>query len=383
MPDKSEAVLTITNIMNNSPNRIQTLLYVVGMFWAHSLVADFKAYLPSRTTNQLWIVQATEMGNKLALSIEEKVKLDFSPATIVAHPEEPILYISTNVGEEGNSPGARITLDTKGSYKSHTPLTLEHGYAYLSLDRENRFLLGADYGGGHIDVYPLDKDGEPGRRVAYLDEGRKAAHAVLLSPDNRFVYIPYVKDSNAIFQYAFDNTSGALTALDPHNANPPEGTGPRHIAYHPTLPYVYFSNEQGLGASVYKRDLASGQLTLRQVVEVVPPNKRPKSGGSASDCFLSPDGKFLFTGQRSGDETALPNGINRYRVNADGSLKHLGLTPTGEIPWGLAFSPDGNVLLATAFRSGLLHAFRLTAQGDLIPVATLPIDERISDLVTR
>jgi hypothetical protein len=40
-------------------------------------------------------------------------------------------------------------------------------------------------------------------------------------------------------------------------------------------------------------------------------------------------------------------------------------------------------LLATAFGSGILHAFRLTKQGDLIPVATLPIDERISDLVTR
>lgn len=369
--------------MKPIPNAFQTLLYVLCVLWSHSLAAYFKAYLPSRTTNQLWIVQATEKGDQLSFSVDEKVGLGFSPATIVAHPEEPLLYVSTNVGDEGNSPGAIITLNNDGSYKSHTTLTLEHGYAYLSLDRNQEFLLGADYGGGHIDVYPLDEHGNPGTRVAFLDEGRNAAHAVLPSPDNRFVYIPYVKDSNAILHYAFDNTTGSLTPLDPHNANPPEGTGPRHIAYHPTLPFVYFSNEQGLGASVYKRDLASGQLTLHQVVNVILEDERPQSGASASDCFISHDGKFLFTGQRSGNEAALPNGINRYRVQDDGSLEHLGLTPTGEIPWGLAFSPDGNVLLATAFKSGILHAFHLTENGDLKPAATIPIDERISDLVTR
>ena len=124
-------------------------------------------------------------------------------------------------------------------------------------------------------------------------------------------------------------------------------------------------------------------LTLHQVVEVVSVNQRRESGASASDCLLSLDGKFLFTGQRSGNETILPNGINRYRVAKDATLEHLGLTPTGEIPWGLAFSPDGNVLLVTAHGKGILHAFRLTKQGELMPMATLPIDERISDLVTR
>ena len=369
--------------MRSFQNSFPTLLYILCVLKCHSIAADFKAYLPSRTSNQLWIVQATEKGDQLTLSIDERVDLGFRAVTIVAHPERSLLYVSSNVGEEGNSPGAAITLEADGSYKEHRFLRLEHGYAYLSLDHDQRFLLGANYREGQIDIYPLDKYGIPGSRVAFLDEGRTAAHAILPSPDNRFVYIPYVKESNAILQYAFDNTSGALTPLDPNNVNPPEGTGPRHIAYHPTLPFVYFSNEQGLGASVYQRDLASGQLTLYQVVEVVSENQRHRSSASASDCLLSLDGKFLFTGQRSSNETGLPNGINRYRVANDASLEHLGLTPTSEIPWGLAFSPDGNVLLVTGHGRGILHAFRLTKQGELIPMATLPIDERISDLVTR
>ena len=41
------------------------------------------------------------------------------------------------------------------------------------------------------------------------------------------------------------------------------------MAYHGKLPVVYFSNEQGLGVSVYQRDLENGQLALRQVVEAL------------------------------------------------------------------------------------------------------------------
>ena len=52
------------------------------------------------------------------------------------------------------------------------------------------------------------------------------------------------------------------------NANPPAGTGPRHIAYHPTKSIIYFSNEQHLGVSAY--DITkSGTLKLRQVCDAV------------------------------------------------------------------------------------------------------------------
>ncbi len=232
--------------MKSIPTPFQTFLCIVCLLSSGPFaIADFKAYLPSRTTRQLWIVQATEKDDKLSLDVDEKIDLGFSPATIVAHPEAPLLYVSTNVGDEGNSPAAIVTLNSNGDYRSHEPFALEHGYAYLSLDRNKNFLLGADYGGGHIDVYPIDQHGKPGLRVSFLDEGRNAAHAVLPSPGNRFVYIPYVKDSNAILQYAFNSSTGTLTPLDPPNANPPKGTGPRHITYHPTLPFVYFSNEQG------------------------------------------------------------------------------------------------------------------------------------------
>ncbi|MBJ7391877.1 MAG: beta-propeller fold lactonase family protein, partial [Chthoniobacterales bacterium] len=118
-------------------------------------------------------------------------------------------------------------------------------------------------------VYRLGENGLPGNAVATVDEGKKEAHCVLISPDNQFLYIPYVKGNLALLQYRFDATAGTVTPLTPANANPPAGTGPRHLVYHPTLPVVYFTNEQGIGLSSYDRR-PDGQLVLKQDIPILP-----------------------------------------------------------------------------------------------------------------
>ena len=192
--------------MRSFSNSFPTLLYLLYVLGIHSLAADFKAYLPSRLTNELWIVQVKEKGGQLSLSVDKKVDLGFSPVTIVAHPERPLLYVSTNVGEEGNSPGSTITLEADGSYKGHRSLMLEHGYSYLSLDHDQRFLLGANYREGQIDIYPLDKYGIPGSRVAFLDA---TGSAYLLNPvDDTVLPIPKLPPSTKGFLW--DHTDGGV-----------------------------------------------------------------------------------------------------------------------------------------------------------------------------
>lgn len=340
----------------------------------------FHAYAPSRTSNSLIIVEAKPSGGGLSLELARKVDLGFPAATIVAHPEKRLLYVAAARPDEktNKAQGAVVTLARDGACAKHSDVTFEHGYSYLSLDRAGRFLLGAYYFGGQVDVYSLDEAGLPGQRVAALDEGRRNAHCVLPSPDNGFIYIPYVKESNALLQYRFDAQSGKLTGLTPKNAQPPEGTGPRHMAYHPTLPIVYFSNEQHLGVSVYEKQ-DSGQLKLRQVCDAVASNE-PKDGVSSSDILVTPDGRFVFAGIRGHQRDF--DWISRYRVLPNGELKLLGLTPADRIPWGLTLSPDGRFLLVTAFQGETLTAFEISNSGDLTRAASLPWDKQISDLVT-
>ena len=215
-------------------------------------VESFHIYAPSRSTKQLLVVEAKASGQGLALLIAQRVDLGFAAGTIVAHPERPLLYVAAPKTEEAGASGAVVFLDAVGRVERSTGFALERGCAYLSLDRANRFLLGAGYSDGGVDVYALNGSGIPGKAVQSLDEGRRNAHCVLSSPDNRFVYIPYVKQYNALYQYAFDPATGRLAPLEPLDAKPPAGTGPRHMAYHPKLPVVYFSNEQHVGVSVYE-----------------------------------------------------------------------------------------------------------------------------------
>ena len=357
-----------------------TVLLVLGLSMA-TAHADppFHVYAPSRITGKLLIVQAQPSDDGLSLELAEQVDLAFPAGTITTHPKKPLLYVAAPSGEEGKTPGAVIALDNGGRYLRHVSLKLQHGYSYLSLDRTSRFLLGANYQDGFVDVYELDDDAAPGKCVAALNEGRRNAHCVLPSPNNQFVYIPYVKDTNAILQYKFAPDSGALTPLKPRNAEPPAGTGPRHIAYHPAKPVVYFSNEQHLGVSVYEMQ-ESGALKLRQVCDAVKQGES-KQGVSSSDILITPDGRFLFAGIRGHQREF--DWISRYRVTANGEVKLLGLTPADKIPWGLALSPSGRYLLVTAFQGATLTAYSIGDDGELTRVASLPWDNSVSDIVAR
>lgn len=361
-------------------SRLLALLAVLtSLPCARSEEGGFLIYAPSRSTESIQVVEALPSGEALELRKIDPIPLGFAAATIVAHPDKPLLYVTSNRGGDDGADGAVVTLCHTGVDIEIRPFKADHGYSYLSLDRSNRFLLGCNYGDGFVEVYELDETGMPGPAVSSLNEGRKNAHCVLPSPDNRFVYIPYVKDTNALFQYRFDAETGALNALETLDAKPPAGTGPRHLAYHPELPMLYFSNEQHLGVSVYEK-LPSGQLEVRQVCDLTGP-KAPEDGVSSSDIVITADGRFLFAGIRGHKHDF--DWISRYEVLPDGKVKHLGLTPADKIPWGLALSPGGKFLLATGFQSGTLMAFRIGDDGGLERAGTLDWDPQISDLVTR
>jgi 6-phosphogluconolactonase len=375
-------MMSAPTISRVTVSRIIAAAIVCVLVLPTSLSAEepFRVYAPATKTQTLWIVDALpKPDGGLELKLVEKPALGFRSGVIAAHPYKPLLYVSGFGGERGNVPGAVVTLSENGGYAKHQPVAFNDDAAYLSLDRSHAFLLGVSYGNGRLNVYRLDDNGMPGTAVATVDEGKKEAHCVLVSPDNQFLYIPYVKGNLALLQYRFNASTGAVTPLEPLDAKPPEGTGPRHLVYHPTLPLVYFTNEQGIGLSTYERR-PNGQLVLRQNIPVLPAGMS-KEGLSASDLEITPDGKFIFAGLRG--HTQDFDRIVRYRVLQNGDVELLGLTPTDKIPWGLALSPGGEYLLVSAATGATLTAYRINAEGGLEKAAGLSWDADIYDLVTR
>lgn len=339
----------------------------------------FYIYSPSSKEKTLWFVRATPQAERLDLEVTGKVKLGFPGRVVTAHPTRPLLYITATAGEPGRVPGAVVRLNEEGSYLDHQEVSFNDGACYLSIDRAHKHLLGISYGNGRLNVYPLGPNGIPGKAVTTVDEGKREAHCVLLPPDGKNIYIPYVKGNLALLQYAYDAGTGKVTPLEPRDAKPPLGSGPRHMAYHPTLPMVYFSNEQGVGLSSYRRE-ANGQLKVEQDLNILPPGMS-KIGLSASDLIITPDGRFLFAGLRGHRQDF--DRISRYHVLEDGKVEFLGLTPADEVPWGFSLSPDAKFLLVSATVGASLTAYRISPEGGLEKAGRLAWDARMSDLVTR
>ena len=353
------ALLAFTTIVNGEP--------------------PFHVYAPSPGSKQLWVIAAKPSPSGIELAVESKLDLGFPGSTISLHPSKPVLYVGAGGGALESVPAATVSLDSSGCVANQQSFKLKHGTAYLSTDPSSRFLLSADYGSGAVDVYGLDDNGAPTRWVAGRDEGRKEAHCILASPDNRNIYIPYVKGNNAILQYRFNSNTGSLEPMEPANALPPAGTGPRHMAYHTTLPVVYFSNEQNLGVSVYDRD-PDGRLKFRKVCDAVTADES-KEGISSSDLVMTPDGRFLFAGIRGHQREF--DWITRYRIAENGDISLLGRTPADKIPWGFTLSPKGEFLFVTAFNGATITAYKVGEDGSLAKAASIPCDKNISDIVAR
>lgn len=343
--------------------------------WLPRSSGDTFIYGASGETGE--IVTARHDLESRKLEVVARRPLNLAAGPMAWHPDHRLVYVADiRPKADDGARGMAFAVREDGTLADPRELDFHHGYAYLSLDRTRRFLLAASYREGHVDVYRLDAQGLPSDRVATRFEGRDKAHAILASPDNRHVFVPYVKDQNALYQYGFDSRSGRLSPLDPASLLPPEDSGPRHLAYHPSRPLVFFSNEQQVGASSYRLK-HDGQLEFLGLCEVL-----GDDGGerlSASDIALTRGGRFLFSGLRHPKGTL--NAVCRYAVEDDGGLRLLGRTPAGAIPWCLQLSPDEGHLFVSATNDGILQAFALDDDGGLAKGASIEWARNIRDMV--
>ena len=107
---------------------------------------------------------------------------------------------------------------------------IDASHAYLSLDRSGRWLLGASYGGNSLSLYDAarvrDGDGTP----LQVTGGIANAHAVIVSPDNRFAYVSSL-GSDRVFSFALVEDAAGLRALEHGETRVPAGFGPRHLQF--------------------------------------------------------------------------------------------------------------------------------------------------------
>jgi 6-phosphogluconolactonase len=311
------------------------------------------------------------------------------PSVLALSPDRTVLY----VGHRGQPAIASFRIDlATGGLTPQGAVAVTHAPTFLAPDRTGRFLLSAYYQGGYAAVHPLGADGAVGAPPCATLATAMGAHAIQTDPSNQFAFVPHIarfndnvleplRESvgpNMIVQLKFDAQTGQLSPNTPRQVEPQTRLGPRHYCFHPALPVVYFSNEQGCSVTAYRLDLATGTLAAVQTLTTLPEGFTARN--TCSQIHLTASGQFLYVGNRG------HNSLAGFAVDAaTGQLTALGQVATEAVPSAFGLDTTGQFVFAAGTASGRLASYRINgATGALTSLETYAVGQRpAAVLVTR
>lgn len=289
-----------------------------------------------------------------------------SPSWVALHPSGRFLYSSNAVEDGGVS---AFAVDPSAGTLSFLNRQSSGGAspAHVSVDPSGRWALAANYGSGHVAVLPIGQDGRlgapsdvrrhegpPGPNAQRQDGPH--AHQIRFDPNGRFVLANDL-GLDRTFVYRFDAENGKLIPNDPPYATAQPGSGPRHLAFHPSSRYLYVLNEIGATVNVFSYDAATGAPSHLEVVATTPDGFQDRN--STAQILVHPNGRFVYASNRGHDSIAI------FRVDeATGRLTPIGHESTrGKTPRNFNFDPSGRFLLAANQDSDTIVTFRVDPES--------------------
>jgi 6-phosphogluconolactonase len=233
------------------------------------------------------------------------------------------------------------------------------GPAFIALDKTGRYALVANYDGGSLAVFRLLADGKIGESTGFAQHAGSSvnkerqeaphAHAVVMSPDNRFAIVADL-GIDQLLVYPFDAAGGTLGAATV--VKTATGAGPRHLVFNASGKFLYVVNELNSTVTAYAYDAATGRMTAAQTLSSGASG--PKN--TAGEILFDPAGKFLYVSNRGAE-----NNIAVFQVDgSNGNLKFIESVPTnGQTPRNFAFDPTGRWLLVGNQDSKSVYTFRV------------------------
>lgn len=231
---------------------------------------------------------------------------------------------------------------------------------YVSTDRRGRVAMVANYvagtvallgigeGGALTNAYQVVQHTGTGKVTARQEHAH--AHCIIPHPSNRFALAADL-GIDRVLVYQLDLDAGALKHVESSDAVLPPGTGPRHLAFHPTLPVVYVSGELSSTVSALRCDPETGALS---VMQALPTLSAAFSGENyPADIHVAPNGHALYVSNRG------QNSIAVFRIAREtGMLTFQQTMPTGgDWPRNFTIDPTGRWLLVANQRSGSVVVF--------------------------
>lgn len=306
------------------------------------------------TTGELRLVDSVAADNPSYLSISPDAMHVYAIGEVAGNPSGKAFSFLFHTAT------GRLTLLNQQSVGGDHP-------CYITADNKEKNVIIANYTGGSVSVLPISASNElqpPVQVIQHKGTGpnlsrqeKAHVHTAHFSPSQSLLAVTDLgSDEVTLYPY----TGRANTPLDTTNKmviKTAAGAGPRHVAFHPSLPILYVMEELSGKVAVYKLGKKNTALLQRIVSDTI--SKQP---GSA-DIHCSPDGKFLYTSNR-----ASANNLSIFAVNpTDGLLTTVGNQPTlGIKPRNFTIHPSGLWVLVANETSNSITVFKRDMQTGLL-----------------
>ena len=308
-----------------------------------------------------------------------------NPSWLAINPAQTRLYAISEIDNyQGAHDGAVVTYAIDPTSMQLTRLSAVGSSgtspAHVSVHPSGKFVFVANYGGGNVAVFPVAGDGtlgpasdvrpsvgprhharaidDPPGQFAVSDHDSPHLHMVAADPTGQFV-IANDAGLDLTLIWRLDAQGGRLLPAEAPVLVAPPGSAPRHFAFHPNGKFFYNLYEHDARVVVYDYDASRGAMRLKQSVSTLPPHFA--GSNLASGIVISPDGRFLYVGNR------LHSSIAIFAIAEDGQLRTSYETWThADSPRSIALDPAGDIMFSCNQRSDSLTSFRVNpANGAL------------------
>lgn len=298
----------------------------------------------------------TGIENPSYLTVDEKARRVYVASELVPGGTDSSGYIfSYSIGPDGSL-----------SFLNRQP---SFGFApcYVSISKDGRFVMAANYVGGTVAVYPRNEDGSLGASTdqktftgAGPNEQQEASHphCIVPAPKGNWVYVAD-KGTDRVMGFRITK-EGRLVPTEQQSVETAPGAGPRHLTFHPTLPVAYLINEINNTVDVFQLNASNGALRLVQTLSTLPEDYKDFSAGA--DIHVSPDGRHLYASNRGHNSLAI-YGI----APKTGQLESLGWAATqGDFPRNFMITKEGaHVVVANQNTDNIVAFDRDAETGQL------------------
>ncbi|RXH55524.1 lactonase family protein [Granulicella sibirica] len=260
------------------------------------------------------------------------------------------------------------------------------GPTHISVNHDGKSAFVANYGGGSLTSYKILPDGSLSEPVSHFqttpvddapEHAKPHIHESTPTPDGRHLLVNDL-GSDRIWIYTIDPDTAVLTPATQPFWQGRNKSGPRHMTFHPNNRWVYSVNELDSTIDHLLWDAKAGTLTtIGNFVSTLNPDF-PRNTAFASEVLTSPDGRFVYAGNRRDETIAMftvdpkSGDITLAQVIAHGGVtaRHVTLDPSGKFLL-VACQDSGAVVVmgrdtATGKLSNPLHTYPLGSPQCLV-----------------